>query len=51
MATEYRDYESSTNTYMGDLYTEHVLWIRMSRKYQIYLLTIYLPSSSLAVLK
>ncbi|XP_063718180.1 glycine receptor subunit alpha-2-like [Symsagittifera roscoffensis] len=35
---------------MGDLYTEHVLWIRMSRKYQIYLLTIYLPSSSLAVL-
>ncbi|XP_063718985.1 glycine receptor subunit alpha-2-like [Symsagittifera roscoffensis] len=45
-----RDYENITNPYLGDLFTEHVLWLRMSRKYHIYLLTTYLPSSSLAVL-
>ena len=46
-----KDYSWIDAPYMGDIFREHVITIRMARKYHIYLLTIYLPASTLAVLR
>ena len=45
------DYYNQSNLYMGDYFTEHYLLFHMTRKYQIFLVTLYLPSVSLVALR
>ena len=45
------DYYNNTMPYMEDLFTEHCINLHMTRKYQIFLVTLYLPSVSLVALR
>ncbi|XP_075248927.1 glycine receptor subunit alpha-1-like [Convolutriloba macropyga] len=45
-----KDYMNSSMPYMDDIFTEHWIYMHMTRKYQIFLVTLYLPSVSLVAL-
>ena len=45
-----KDYSNVSTVYLKKKYVEHEYAIHMQRKFGIYLLTIYLPNSSLAML-